>query len=264
MYNCEKCKKECLTIFGSGRFCSRKCSNSRIRTKEIKKKISASIKRCKAYLTGSMFHNKGKAQKITSICSICGIKYTRPSNKISKFCSRVCSNKSPLVGGYRHGSGRSKSGWYKEIYCGSTWELAFLIWALDNDLPIQRCIAKFAYEFEGKKSYLPDFVIGEYFIEIKGYDTQQTKAKFRDFPVPEKLVVLREEELQPIFKYVISTYGKDYYELYEGNPYKQKNNICKECKNPCKRIYCSRRCSVLGNNYYKLRPQSDSHRRLPE
>lgn len=42
--NCEKCNKEHDGTFGSGRFCSRKCSNRRILSKETKLKISNSIK----------------------------------------------------------------------------------------------------------------------------------------------------------------------------------------------------------------------------
>ena len=37
---CEKCGKEHDGTFGSGRFCSRSCANSRIRTEEIREKVS--------------------------------------------------------------------------------------------------------------------------------------------------------------------------------------------------------------------------------
>jgi len=40
---CEKCNKEIDGTFGSGRFCNRRCANSRIRTNEIKEKISKSL-----------------------------------------------------------------------------------------------------------------------------------------------------------------------------------------------------------------------------
>lgn len=41
---CIKCNKIQEEIFGSGRFCSRACSNSRTRTDEIKNKISNGVK----------------------------------------------------------------------------------------------------------------------------------------------------------------------------------------------------------------------------
>lgn len=42
---CEKCGIENEGTFGSGRFCSRSCANSRIRTEETKQKISESMKK---------------------------------------------------------------------------------------------------------------------------------------------------------------------------------------------------------------------------
>lgn len=41
---CENCGKEHDGSFGSGRFCSRSCSNKRIRTEETRKKISEKLK----------------------------------------------------------------------------------------------------------------------------------------------------------------------------------------------------------------------------
>lgn len=253
MHYCKKCNKECEVKFGSGVFCSRACANSRERTEEIKQKISTNVKSCEAYISGRMSH-KGKirVERVDRTCSICNATYKTKISSEKKFCSYSCSLKSPSLGGYRQGSGRSKSGWYKGIYCGSTWELAFLVWALDHDLPVVRCTNKFPYVFEKQlRSYLPDFVINNFFIEIKGYDTHQTNSKIEQFP--ESLIVLRKEDLQPIFNYAISQYGKNYFELYEGNPYKEKNNFCKECGNPCKKVYCSQRCSAFGNHYRKKR-----------
>ena len=40
---CLKCKKEHNGSFGSGKFCSKSCANSRIRTDETKRKISEGI-----------------------------------------------------------------------------------------------------------------------------------------------------------------------------------------------------------------------------
>jgi hypothetical protein len=43
-----------------------------------------------------------------------------------------------MAGGYRIGSGRSKSGYYKGIYCGSTYELCWAIHALDHNIKFSR------------------------------------------------------------------------------------------------------------------------------
>ena len=41
-------------------------------------------------------------------------------------------------GGYRPGSGRAKTGYYKGIYCGSTYELAWVIYQIDNNKDFSR------------------------------------------------------------------------------------------------------------------------------
>lgn len=251
MYNCEKCGEEVEVKFGSGKFCSRKCANSRVHSAETINKIKESVITSDAYRQGKMSLSCGeKTQHEDRICPICSTSFRRTIRDKQKFCSVKCSHKNPLAGGYRLGSGRSKSGWYRGFYCGSTWELAFLIWALDHKMPVERCTEKFKYEFEGTRTYLPDFVIGDMFVEIKGYDTDQTRAKIAQFP--KKLVVLREDDLEPIFSYVKITYGADFYELYEGNSHSQKKNSCKECGKPCKKIYCSQRCSIFGNSINNL------------
>ena len=48
-------------------------------------------------------------------------------------------------GGYRMNSGRGKKGWYKGIFCDSSWELAFLVYHLEHNLYIERCKEKRKY-----------------------------------------------------------------------------------------------------------------------
>lgn len=254
MYVCKRCKKECFEKFGSGQFCSRQCANVRERTEEIKKKISSGVRNCDAYLEGRISPGKGKTKfkLIEKLCPICNESFSARDKKIQKkFCSLACSYKNPVMGGYRVGSGRSKSGWYQGYYCGSTWELAFLIWSIDHGLPIQRCNEKFPYVFEGKtRTYLPDFKINDIFVEIKGFNTSQNEAKVSQFVG--KLIVLYEEDLQHVFSYVESKYGKDYVKLYEGNPYDKKSKSCVLCQKPCVNIYCSKQCSIRGNHKHRL------------
>lgn len=65
MYFCEKCGKEVFEKFGSGRFCSRQCANSRNHSEETKQKISDSIKK-----NLSEFCISGKVYP-KDICPIC-------------------------------------------------------------------------------------------------------------------------------------------------------------------------------------------------
>lgn len=120
-------------------------------------------------------------------------------------------------GGYRQGSGRGKKGWYKGIFCDSSWELAYILYCEFNNIEVYRNTEKFEYEFDGKiYHYLPDFIVGNNFIEIKGYMTQKNLAKITQFPHNKyKLIVYLEEDIKPILKFIIDRYGKDYIKLYE-------------------------------------------------
>ena len=84
-------------------------------------------------------------------------------------------------GGYRQGSGLGKKGWYKGIFCDSSWEFAYVLYCEIHSISIKRNLEKFPYEFEGKTyMYLPDFIAEDEFVEIKGYMTER-KQNLRIF-----------------------------------------------------------------------------------
>lgn len=61
----------------------------------------------------------------------------------------------------------------KYSYCGmsfdSSWELCLWIYAIDNNIPIEREPTKFIYEYMGKEHfYFPDFLYNNELVEIKG------------------------------------------------------------------------------------------------
>jgi hypothetical protein len=156
------------------------------------------------------------------------------------------------MGGYREGSGRSKHGYYKGIYCGSTYELCWGIYNLDKGIKFIRfpgCI-----ESDGIK-YYPDFLLegGKTIVETKGYEpTEKVNKKCE---VARKhgynVIVLREKDLHHVFEYVKQTYNTSkYYTLYDN--YKPVFNYrCHECGHEFKRdfklktanVFCSRKCS---------------------
>lgn len=82
-YYCEKCGKLVEEKYGSGRFCSRKCANSKLHTKEERQHISQSL----------IKHYKKIGCKVISssekICPICGNKYYTKN----KTCSKKCGQK---------------------------------------------------------------------------------------------------------------------------------------------------------------------------
>lgn len=119
-------------------------------------------------------------------------------------------------GGYRQGSGRGKHGWYKGYYCDSSWELAFVIYNLEHDIKFERNRKVFTYNYKNKNhTYMPDWIVDNKYIEIKGYCNEQWQAKLAQFPKDEILEVLTKNEMKPYIDYVIEKYGKDYIKLYE-------------------------------------------------
>ncbi len=156
-------------------------------------------------------------------------------------------------GGYRPGSGRAKTGYYKGIYCGSTYELAWVIYQIDHNIPFERF--KGCIEYNGKK-YFPDFIQNGIIIEIKGYESQDSVdiknniARQNGYDV----LVLRKEQLKKEFDWVKEHYSSDFKTLYDE--YKpQYVYICANCdvkfgrdrKSKYEKTYCSRYCSLKGN-----------------
>jgi hypothetical protein len=117
------------------------------------------------------------------------------------------------LGGYVHGSGRGKKGWYKGFFCDSSWELAYVVYCLDHSIAISRNTEKRKYIWKGvEKNYIPDFVVNDQLVEVKGYKTEQWIAKLEANP---DVQVLYEKDLKPILEYVKNKYGKDFVNLYE-------------------------------------------------
>lgn len=93
-HRCEKCGKIMTTKYGSGRFCSRACSNSRRLTEETKQRISNS---CRKSTDSSTIHPKTMLHlqyledynRDPKCCVICGkiLSYEQRNNKM---CSRKC------------------------------------------------------------------------------------------------------------------------------------------------------------------------------
>lgn len=125
--------------------------------------------------------------------------------------SEIAKNRG--LGGYVKGSGAGKKGWYKGIFCDSSWELAYVVYCLDHNIDIKRNTQKFPYMWNGvSKNYIPDFIVNGVLAEIKGYVTDQWLEKLKTYP---DIIVLYEKELLPILKYVKSKYGNNFLSLYE-------------------------------------------------
>jgi hypothetical protein len=55
--------------------------------------------------------------------------------------------------------------------------------------------------------------MGDKYVEIKGYRTEQVEAKISQFP--RQLVIIDKDSVKPYIEYVYSRYGKNYVSLYE-------------------------------------------------
>jgi hypothetical protein len=80
------------------------------------------------------------------------------------------------------------------------WEVLFYQWAKDAGFLPERCLKSFSYEWNGTRSYYPDFYLPtlNLYIEVKGYETEQDRAKWNHFP--ERLIVLKKKEIEQIKK----------------------------------------------------------------
>lgn len=123
----------------------------------------------------------------------------------------------PNAGGKRHGSGRGKKGWYKGIFCDSSWELAFVVYCIEHNISISRCNEKRIYTYNGQQhTYIPDFIVEGKIVEIKGYKSQQWLVKYEQNP---DIEVLYEKDMKKYIDYAINKYSKDYIFLYEKDGY---------------------------------------------
>lgn len=121
-------------------------------------------------------------------------------------------------GGRRKGAGRSKHGWYKGIWCDSSWELAWVIYNLDHKIEFKPYTGYFEYQFQNEiHKYYPDFILNNgTIVEIKGNETSdQWKAKLEQFPKDKYLQVIGKNEIGKYLDYVVEKYGKNFIQLYD-------------------------------------------------
>lgn len=200
-------------------YCSGACSHSaansrRTLSPETKQKIRIA--------------NEGKkiAKREVRTCKVCNEVFETKQSFVRDYCFKSdCSKKAKSEilskalkgksGGVRQGGGHGKHGRYKGIWCDSSWELAWVIYAQENGIQFKRNTKGFEYIFNEKKfRYFPDFELADgSFLEIKGYDTAQSEEKHRQFPG--KLQVLKKKDMLPIIDYVMNRHGKEYTVLYE-------------------------------------------------
>lgn len=189
--------------------CSRSCSASyrnklRVHSEESKAKRSLKARAnpsgfAKSRIGGANRKGIYRTPRVTRVCITCSQKFTIIASDGRKTCSKECTR----IGGARHGSGRAKTGYYQGIYCGSTYELAYLIWHLDHNKRIERCAKHFEYVWNDKThNYYPDFEVDGQIYEIKGriLDVDYVKIKAANAVLVDRIAML------PYIDYVSRTY----------------------------------------------------------
>ena len=210
--NCGKVFQKCWTKWTLSEFCSKECSktySSNLKRDEVNKKVSKTLRE-RSFLHPSQA--KIAYELCPKKCPICGnnIEFSKRENKT---CSYECGLKlisvkntgNSNIGGHRDKGGRSKSGYYKGHFCGSTYELAYTIYNLDHNIPFERNTKGFPYEYNGKvHNYYPDYITPNGYVEIKGYWSEKVDVKLE--AVKEPIQILYKKDLQYAFDYVSKTY----------------------------------------------------------
>lgn len=96
--------------------------------------------------------------------------------------------------------GRTKQIIVDGIKLQGQWEVDFYLWAKSQGLNPIRSNKTFEYEWNGTRTYHPDFYIAslDLYVEVKGYQTDRDNAKWSQFP--EKLRIIKKEEIKQIRK----------------------------------------------------------------
>lgn len=231
-YNIDKsdniCKNCQTTIPYSKKFCNKSCSatynnKGRVRTEESKKQMSEiaiekdfsnNFKNEDGSMKSSA--NRRTSQRVLKVCK-CGKAFETTIDTNKKLhCSLKCWRENS--GGLRHGSGRGKKGWYKGYFCDSTYELAYVIYNIDNNVDFKRSEVVIPYSYKNKNhNYHPDFENSSTLIEVKGYHTDQVDAKIKATEdAGYKLQMLYKDDLKYVFDYVKTNYDyKNIEDLYE-------------------------------------------------
>lgn len=247
-------------------FCSKECSrsySSSIKRKEINQKVSLTLRGKRNKIQQENFDkNFSDYNKNPKFCPICNTKIDY-YKRFNKTCSYECGLKlisikntgNSNIGGHRDKGGRSKSGYYKGLYCGSTYELVYTIYNLDHNISFERNTIGFPYEFNGKvHHYYPDYKTPDGYVEIKGYWSELVDIKLS--AVQEPIKILYEKDLQYAFDYVSKTYLNSrktrFEELYDSKEdafkYSYTCDLCQKTfktnikRNENKRKFCSNKC----------------------
>lgn len=93
--------------------------------------------------------------------------------------------------------GRVKNIIYNGIKLKGKWEVIVAKWLDLNNIKWEHETKSFDYEWNGIRKYYPDFYLPEFdlFIEVKGYETERDRCKWKDIS---NLIILKLDEIKKI------------------------------------------------------------------
>jgi len=96
-------------------------------------------------------------------------------------------------------NGRVKKIRYKDILLDGGWELIVAKWFDSNQIKWERNIIGFTYEWNGQRTYFPDFYLPDLnvYIEVKGYTRDRDLYKWKAVP---NLIIIKKLDIEKIKK----------------------------------------------------------------
>jgi hypothetical protein len=135
-------------------------------------------------------------------------------NKIKEEERLLRLEECPSLSTMKRGRGIFRSGTYKGFKCDSSWELALLLYSLDNNSIVERNRQSFQYTHEGRtRRYYPDFVIDGKYVEVKGRVRDVDFSKWDQFP--HELEIIGADKIHSYIKYSQDKYGLDFIKMYD-------------------------------------------------
>lgn len=206
MFNCKFCNRDAATLNSNAQhelYC--KLNPNR----KIRKSSMGMLGKTKA----SGFENKNQwsdinysmsdetRSKISNSTTELNLKrWSNPLNKVkqSEAMKRAVENNPEAYSSSNRG--RTKQITYNGIKFQGSWELVFYKWCEDNNILCERNVKGFRYNWNGDRTYFPDFYLPLYdlYVEVKGYKTDRDEAKWIQFP--KKLLVVVKKDIENIKK----------------------------------------------------------------
>lgn len=189
-HKCQFCQKEVKHIKAHERMCIKNPNRAKIKAwnKGLTKETDPRVKQYSE--TYSERIKSGKIQTVNRSWSD-----EEKANLSIKMKEIAKNNPNSYKGGYNRG--RCKTYNYKGHTFIGSWELDFAKWCDDNNIRWSVPDTPFLYEWNGKRSYYPDFYLNDFdlYIEIKGYETERDLAKWDSV---KNLLVIKSKEIKLI------------------------------------------------------------------